>query len=162
MAKRHTASTVANYLSTMESDGASDDEGNDECSELSCVDELSEEDEDVSIIEPAERPADIGNGTVADEGESVGHSSGSIDLIPKKGTKSEVWRHFGLAQENGMVVGKDKPVCRLCSVKVSAKDGNTTNLFAHLKTKHPEVYVEVKKRLSKIDLLNAVIQISYQ
>ena len=49
-----------------------------------------------------------------------------------------------------MVVGKDKPVCRLCSAKVSAKDGNTMNLFAHLKTKHPELYVEAKKRSSKI------------
>ena len=151
MAERHTASTVANYLSTVESDSASDDEENDECSELSsCVEELSEEDEDVSIVEPAERPADIGSETATDEGESVGHSSSSIDLIPKKGTKSEVWRHFGLVQENGMVVGKDKPVCRLCSANVSAKDGNTTNLFAHLKTKHPELYVEAKKRSSKI------------
>ena len=151
MAERHTVSTVANYLSTVECDSASDDEENDECSELlSCVEELSEEDEDVSIVEPAERPADIGSGTATDEGESVGHSSSSIDLIPKKGTKSEVWCHFGLAQENGMVVGKDKPVCRPCSAKVSAKDGNTTNLFAHLKTKHPELYVEAKKRSSKI------------
>ena len=150
MAEHHTASTVANYLSTVESDSASDDEENGQCSELSlCVKELSEEDEDVSIVEPTERPADIGR-TATDEGESVGHSSSSIDLIPKKGTKSEVWRHFGLAQENGMVVGKDKPVCRLCSAKVSAKDGNTTNLFAHLKTKHPELYVEAKKSSSKI------------
>ena len=147
MAERHTASTVANYLSTVESDSTSDDEENDECSELSsCVEGLSEEDEDVSIIDPA----NIGSGTAADEGESVGHSSSSIDLIPKKGTKSEVWHHFGLTQENGMVVGKDKLVCRLCSAKVSTKDGNTTNLFAHLKTKHPELYVEAKKRSSKI------------
>ena len=29
---------------------------------------MSEEDEDVSIVEPAERPADIGSGTAADEG----------------------------------------------------------------------------------------------
>ena len=44
----------------------------------------------MSIVKPAERPADIGSGTAVDEGESVGHSSSSINLIPKKGTKSEV------------------------------------------------------------------------
>ena len=131
----------------MESDSTNDDEENDECNKLlSCVEELSEEDEDVSIVEPAERPANIDSSTATDEVESIGCSSSGINLIPKKGTKSEVWHHFGLEQENGMVVGKDKPVCILCSAKVSTKDGNTMNLFALLKTKHPEVYVRRRQK----------------
>ena len=95
MAERHTATVIANYLSTVESDSSSDDEENDEYSELSsCVEELSEEDEDVSIVDSGAKPADIDDSTAADEGESGGRSSSSIDLIPKKGTKSEAWRHF--------------------------------------------------------------------
>ena len=68
---------------------------------------------------------------------------------PKKDTKPEVWHHFGLKQKDGIVVDMKKPVCRQCLLKVSAKRGNTSNLFAHLKTKHPDVYVEVTKLLSK-------------
>ena len=36
-------------------------------------------------------------------------------------------------------------VATVCLAKVSAKYGSTWNLFAHLQTKHPEMYVEVKK-----------------
>ena len=75
----------------MKSDSTGDDEENDECNELSsCAEELSKKDEDVSFVEPTERPADIDSSTAADEVESTGHSSSSIDLIPNKGTESEV------------------------------------------------------------------------
>lgn len=60
MAEHHTALIVANYLPTVEGDSTSDDEEDDARRELSlCVEELSKENEDVSIVDPAARPADI-------------------------------------------------------------------------------------------------------
>ena len=165
MTVRHTASIVADILSTVESDTNS--ENDDEGSQLSTdIEELGEDlggDEDVSTVDPRDNSTATGP-TVEDENNSVTGCSSS-NLIPKKGTKSDVWRHFGLQHKDGMAFELDKPVCRLCLVKVSAKDGNTTNLFAHLKTKHPEMYLEVKKlssKTEKLDLLNAVTRINYQ
>ena len=62
------------------------------------------------------------------------------EFIPKKETKSEVWHHFGLRHEDRIVIDINKPVCKLCLSNLCAKDGNTTNLYAHLKNKHPDVY----------------------
>ena len=101
------------------------------------------EDEDMSIVEPDNSTAT--SATVEGENNSPITGYSSSNLITKKGTKSEVQHHFGLKHKDEMVFEMDKPVCRLCSAKVSTKDSNTTILFAHLKTKHPEVYVEVKK-----------------
>ena len=36
------------------------------------------------------------------------------------------------------------PVCRICFTEVSAKWGNTSNLFTHLPKKHPDKYLEVR------------------
>ena len=38
----------------------------------------------------------------------------------------------------------NKPTCKLCHVDVAVKGGNTTNLFSHLKHKHPKEYSELK------------------
>ena len=48
-----------------------------------------------------------------------------------------------------MIIEKDKPVCKHCDVNVSAKDGNTTNLYSHLKNKHPDVYATTKMKSSQ-------------
>lgn len=106
-------------------------------------------DEDVSYVDPRDNSTATGP-TVEDENNPVAGCSSS-NLIPKKSTKSDVWRHFGLKHKHGMAFELDKPVCRLCSVKESAKDVNITNLFAHFKTKHPEMYLEVKKLSSKTE-----------
>jgi len=39
---------------------------------------------------------------------------------------------------------ENKPTCKLCHVDVAVKGGNTTNLFSHLKHKHPKEYSELK------------------
>jgi len=72
------------------------------------------------------------------------------DLLPTKGSKSAVWYHFGLRHEDGRPIEIDKPVCKLCFSNVSAKDGNTSNLYAHLKNKHPEEYTATKMKASKL------------
>ena len=64
----------------------------------------------------------------SENGDRLSESDGSLpELLPKKGTTSEVWCHFGLRHEGGMIIEKDKPVCKHCNANVSAKDGNTTN-----------------------------------
>ena len=95
---------------------------------------IVEQDEGISANEP----------TNEDKSNAECSISGII-LVPKKGTKSKVRRHFGLEQKDGIVVDMEKPVRRQCLLKVSAKRGNTSNLFAHLKTKNPDMYVEVQK-----------------
>ena len=67
-------------------------------------------------------------------------------LVKKKNTKSPVWNHFGLrADDKGLPIAEDedKPVCRKCFRTVPAKTGNTTNLIAHLRDNHPDLYSEI-------------------
>ena len=56
-----------------------------------------------------------------------------------------VWDYFGLkTNDNGSIIVSEeqRPVCRTCYKSISVKGGNTTNLMAHLKEHHPELYVE--------------------
>ena len=46
--------------------------------------------------------------------------------------------------EEGKYKDSDRPVCRICFSEVSAKWGNTSNLYTHLQKKHPDKYLEVK------------------
>ena len=62
-------------------------------------------------------------------------------LLPKKNIKSKVWCYFDLRHEDRRQIKIDKHVCKLCFSNVTAKDGNTTNLNAHLKNRHPEEYI---------------------
>ena len=69
-----------------------------------------------------------------------------IELISKQNTKAFVWKYFGFKpNENGNPRSKDQPKCQLCRLEIAAKDGNTTNLYSHLKNKHPEEYDIVQK-----------------
>jgi len=68
--------------------------------------------------------------------------------VKKKGSKSVVWNYFGLlANENGVVLQEreDEPVCRTCKKSVRAKSGNTSNLLAHLRDHHADLYSEAAK-----------------
>ncbi len=66
-------------------------------------------------------------------------------LTEKCGTKSAVWKYFGLiADDSGGGSQQDNPVCRICGVQVRAATGNTSNLLSHLKNKHPKVHSEVR------------------
>ena len=69
----------------------------------------------------------------------------SQSLVRKPRAVSVVWDYFGLkTNENGTVIvtEEQKPVCRTCHRSVPAKGGNTSNLMAHLKEHHPELYTE--------------------
>lgn len=71
-----------------------------------------------------------------------------IILKDKRNTTAKVWKYFGLrVDENGKVRDVDNPVCRLCYTPVSAKNGNTSNLYSHLMNQHPEQYKEVKPKV---------------
>ncbi len=66
-------------------------------------------------------------------------------LTEKCGTKSAVWKYFGLiADDSGGGSQQDNPVCRICGVQVRAATGNTSNLLSHLKNKHPKVHSKAR------------------
>jgi len=68
--------------------------------------------------------------------------------VKKKNAKSIVWDYFGLrAEEDGTVkkTNELRPVCRKCYKHILCKGGNTSNLFSHLRDKHPALYKEANK-----------------
>ena len=152
MAEQQTATIVANYLSTVESNSESENDdydsvieedfdGNEAGSE---VEATASDEHDKHTAEKDSQPCNSENGDRLSEG------GGSLpELLPKKGTTSEVWCQFGLRHEGGMIIEKEKPVCKHCDVNVSAKDGNTTNLHSHLKNKHLDVYATTKMKSSQ-------------
>ena len=63
--------------------------------------------------------------------------------VKKPHSVSVVWDYFGLrTAENGRIIQDDKPVCQTCIREVPAKGGNTSNLMAHLREHHPDLYTE--------------------
>ena len=74
--------------------------------------------------------------------------SNEIVLVKKKNAKSIVWDYFGLeAEEDGTVSkqNESRPVCRKCYKRILCKGGNTSNLFSHLRDKHPVLFKEASK-----------------
>ncbi|XP_072552290.1 uncharacterized protein [Salminus brasiliensis] len=64
---------------------------------------------------------------------------------PTHKVKSAVWKFFGYPRDpEGSVVCNGFPICKLCQKKVSAKGGNTTNMFSHLRDYHRPTYDEIK------------------
>jgi len=72
-----------------------------------------------------------------------GYASVMEELVSKKGTKSVVWDYFGLRKKNGEVIDDGSAVCRACRRTVAAKQGNTSNLLAHLRVHHCKLHSEV-------------------
>ena len=69
------------------------------------------------------------------------NDSGSSDLVSKRNTKVFIWKYFGFEpNETGNPLSKNHPKCHLCHVEIAMKYGNTSNLYSHLKNKHPEQY----------------------
>lgn len=65
-------------------------------------------------------------------------------LVSKQNTKFPAWRYFGFEQaQDGKLKDLDKPKCKLCHEEVTTRFGNTSNLFAHPRNKHPSVYQEL-------------------
>ncbi|XP_051529142.1 E3 SUMO-protein ligase ZBED1-like [Myxocyprinus asiaticus] len=63
-----------------------------------------------------------------------------------KNVSSPVWELFGFRENSSFL---DNPVCRICRATVSAKGGNTTNLFTHLHVHHPADYALLQRGASK-------------
>ena len=73
----------------------------------------------------------------------TGPSAASQQLKPLSLSKSKVWRFFGFAVDgSGEIVDITRVVVRLCERRVPYS-GNTTNLFYHLQTNHPQEHKEV-------------------
>ncbi|XP_017342190.1 uncharacterized protein LOC108275754 isoform X3 [Ictalurus punctatus] len=72
--------------------------------------------------------------------------TGTSDLHPPtRKVKSAVWKYFGYPRDAaGLVLSDGFPICKLCQKKVSAKGGNTTNMFTHLRDYHRTTYNEIK------------------
>ena len=48
------------------------------------------------------------------------------------------------ADEQGLIVDPQNPVCKTCRHRTPRKWGNTSNLAKHLKDRHPDLYKEFK------------------
>jgi len=61
-----------------------------------------------------------------------------------------VWTHFGFeTAEKVKLSSSDHPKCYIrpvCHQKVSEKDGNSSNVYSHSKSRHPEVYSWLERR----------------
>ena len=80
-------------------------------------------------------------------GSSDQRTDDSSNLVDKKNTKSGIWKYFALRiNEDDKLVDQDKPVCKLCNSCVSAKYGNTSNFYSHLKNQHQDAYAQVLKQ----------------
>jgi len=70
------------------------------------------------------------------------------ELHKKPGSKSQVWNYFGLEKKDGEFL-KETAVCRTCYRNVATKNGNTSNLIAHLRTTHSNLHSEVKAAMKE-------------
>ena len=73
--------------------------------------------------------------------------AGSSDpeiVAPAKKRISVVWDYFGVQKGN-----EDSIICRSCHRLVTAKNGNISNLLAHLKTTHAYYTKSAKRPWSK-------------
>ena len=63
----------------------------------------------------------------------------------KKNTKSVIWKYFGLeADDKGNPKDADSPKYKLCFQKVTARFGNISNLYLHIRTTHPVVHKDLQ------------------
>lgn len=63
----------------------------------------------------------------------------TTELVLKKGSHSVVWKYFGYKKDNE---GQSNVICKACFAVVAAPQGNTTNLYQHLKRHHKVQYDE--------------------
>ena len=70
-------------------------------------------------------------------------SSMSEIVAPAKKRISVALDYFGVQKDKG-----DSIICRSCLRSVTAKNGNTSNLLAHLKTNHASLYQECQQAKS--------------
>ena len=75
-----------------------------------------------------------------------------MELVDKPGSKSAVWKFFGLkCDEEERPIIDGHVFCQRCKSKVAARSGNTSNLIAHLWNNHPTIYADfVKQKAEKL------------
>ena len=98
-------------------------------------------------------PADAGNDETEPE----------VELVAKRKTIAPIWKHFGFeADEEGKPQSPDRPICRVCQQEVAAKDGNTSNLYSHLKDRHPDLYLQVERGQLRASMIVQQVSHHYQ
>ena len=76
-------------------------------------------------------------------------------LIPKTGAPSVVWKYFGFRNND---MDQTTILCKTCKQVVSGKGGNTSNLFSHLKHKHPQLDEECMQMQETSELAGTTSQ----
>ncbi|XP_060788758.1 E3 SUMO-protein ligase ZBED1-like [Neoarius graeffei] len=61
------------------------------------------------------------------------------ELVTKKKCTSVIWNWFGFSPTDE---AQTSVICKVCTEPVKVSDGNTTNLFNHLRRRHPKEYAE--------------------
>ena len=70
-----------------------------------------------------------------------------MELVDKPGCKSAMWKYFGLkCDEEKRHVIDGHALCRQCKNEVAARNGNTSNLIAHLPNNHPTINADFAKQ----------------
>ena len=71
------------------------------------------------------------------------------EFTTKEGGKSALWNYFGLKRGvDGKGIDDGNCYCFTCRGRVTAKNGNTSNLLAHLKSHHPKLHAEAKEAIA--------------
>ncbi|XP_058874176.1 E3 SUMO-protein ligase ZBED1-like isoform X1 [Acipenser ruthenus] len=84
------------------------------------------------------------------------HSKEKEELVPKKCSSSAVWAFFGFKSSD---FKQSTILCKKCWKVVPAKGGNTSNLFHHLRHRHPMEYSKcIEKRSSDKPTKHSVIE----
>ena len=86
-----------------------------------------------------------------------------VELVAKRKTITPVWKHFGFeADEEDKPQSPDRPICCVCQQGVAAKDGNTSNLYSHLKDRHPGLYLQVERGQAQARMIVQLVSYQYQ
>lgn len=65
------------------------------------------------------------------------------ELVKKVGATSVIWEWFGFRVSD---TKQEDIICKVCRASVTARQGNTSNLFYHLRTKHVVEYEASQRR----------------
>ena len=86
-----------------------------------------------------------------------------IELVAKQKTIAPVWKHLGFeVDEKGKLQSLDHSKCHVCQQEVAAKDGNTTNLYSHLKNRHHDLYLQVERGQARASMIIQQVSHHYQ
>ncbi|KAK6167190.1 hypothetical protein SNE40_021283 [Patella caerulea] len=81
---------------------------------------------------------------MADPDDLVEVEGTTSDIVPKRNCTSRIWLYFGFGIND---TNQNKVLCRSCKRNVAAKNGNTSNLYAHLKVNHPIHYSQLQQKI---------------